>query len=848
MDIRTFFNTEYSKLQIVNNNVSKELNKTIDLIDSHIDEFEKITTILKGYSNKKSPKTETASKLVKNTKNLQKKLTTSVSKLLELKKQPVTAVPKKEISKSSQIVSKFSVSNMTIENATFKSVNFLNASKKVSKGSQSQADYYRTDDTNSLYTEKIKLLKSINSNLSNSPNFNLGEAKEEKDSGPFLGNIGGIIAALLGGGISGMLAGGLKGLLKKALPFGLGKAGRLGRLATVAKGRMGQKLGSAAGGLLKGASKVGMKALPIIGAVMSTMDLIRAIKSGYSDYKKYSAEGDKLGAQSAISSTLMYSFGNIINIVGSFLPGPLGLAVFGLGSVMNLIADEMRQTKGKTEGYVGDAREKVAKTEQLIEKEKQAGSFVELRQNIKDYKNIYWEYNDGNEWKPVVDKSTGKNLSGMRDHNPIIASTDPTKPGIQTYKITTKTGIREIVMEGGNLFMNVPNVGKVPISTRRAGGPVVRNKTYVVGEHRAETFVPNKQKNIKLEKQIEKDRVELKKQSDKRKREIDRQFEGFFDDIKTIKSFFVSSQSVARDVSSTQTGTLTSNEISKLPMGSTDIGIMKTASSGSTKVSKTFGERYSKVKSALSNASTQTGIPLDTLVKFAHVESGFRTEVKAGTSSAKGLFQFVGGTWKEMIAKYSKQYNIDPKTDVSDPSANAIMGAVYLKTNMDRLKKNNLPVSEQNLYLLHFLGPGGGVAFIKRVLKTPDALAATIFPKAARANESIFYNKDNTSKTLNAVYAWASEKMSVDTSYMNSYAVGSWQIKNDQEAFVHKGEMIVPEYYANRIRSEAKSGKITTQSNSYVEEYDIYSDSEFWINTFMPALANVVKLEYGGVT
>jgi hypothetical protein len=88
--------------------------------------------------------------------------------------------------------------------------------------------------------------------------------------------------------------------------------------------------------------------------------------------------------------------------------------------------------------------------------------------------------------------------------------------------------------------------------------------------------------------------------------------------------------------------------------------------------------------------------------------------------------------------------------------------------------------------------------------------------------------------------------MIVDTSYINSFDIGSWKIDRDQEAFVHQGEMIVPEYHANKIRAAAKSGRMEITQPEIKEEYDIYSDANFWINTFMPALANVVKMEFGG--
>ena len=160
------------------------------------------------------------------------------------------------------------------------------------------------------------------------------EDGEKSESGGFFGNIKGIIGTLLGGGL-------FAGIMKKLLPFGLGKAGRLGRMGQVLTGKAAQKLGTVG----KAAGKLGGKALPIVGAVFSIYDMVKAIKTGFSDYKKYKSEGDSLAAEGAISSTLMNVFGNTINVVGSFLPGPLGIALFALGTSMTMVSDSMRDAK-----------------------------------------------------------------------------------------------------------------------------------------------------------------------------------------------------------------------------------------------------------------------------------------------------------------------------------------------------------------------------------------------------------------------------------------------------------------------------------------------------------------------
>lgn len=809
MDIRTFFNKSFSDLQIANKKVQDELSRTTSLLDSQLKEFEQVNSIMRGLIGRR-PKvsgTEPTLKELRNLRILNKKLSTSVDNLLKSSAPQTKNIIKQEKKAISIVSGKILFNNLKIEQAVFKNVVFKGLSFGGQKTSQSSQNFYNED--NSLALEKIAILKRINDNLSNKPKFGTDESTK-KDDGSFFGNVKGLIGNILGGSV-------IAKLLKSLLPF--------------------KKLGSLLG---KGKSligKAGGRALPIAGAVFSVYDAFKTIKQGISDYKKFKLAGDTLAADGVISSVLMNVTGNIISTVGAFLPPPLSFAALAIGTGMTVLASSMAEKKGRTSGYIGEAREKTAKVQNLIEVEKSKGELLELRPNFKDYNNIYWEYNNGNKWVPIKDKS-GENLSAMTGKNKIVQSTDPTKPGIQTYKIQTKNGVRELIMKNGNVYMIVPNVGHVEISTRKQGGSVVKNKTYVVGEKKAETYVPNRKS-----KNIQDIKIENKRYHDKQLQDIEDKFGIFTKDIKKIRNMFSSSSKLPNTTTPKlpqADKTYSSNtkiDLGKDYLTAAPIGI-------SNKPVGKIGERYSKVKNHFVEASKQTGIPIQLLVKFAHIESGHRAEVGAGTSSAKGLFQFTKGTWNEVLTKYGAKFGLTNKADRGDPKANSLMGAMYIKQNIDTLKRIGLPVNEENLYLLHFLGPGGGPKLIRAALKTPNIVADTILPTAAASNKPVFYS-NGVAKSVNEIYDWAKKKMDVDISYMNSYDVGAWNLKNDQEAFIHKGEMIIPAQHAERIRTAAKSGKLTVNKNEYVETYDIYSDSNFWINTFMPALANVVKLEFG---
>jgi hypothetical protein len=60
--------------------------------------------------------------------------------------------------------------------------------------------------------------------------------------------------------------------------------------------------------------------------------------------------------------------------------------------------------------------------------------------------------------------------------------------------------------------------------------------------------------------------------------------------------------------------------------------------------------------------------------------------------------------------------------------------------------------SESELYMAHFFGPGGASKLIQKAGQDPTANAANLFPGAARANRSIFYDKQGHARSVAGVY------------------------------------------------------------------------------------------------
>src|SRR4051812_4656596 len=183
------------------------------------------------------------------------------------------------------------------------------------------------------------------------------------------------------------------------------------------------------------------------------------------------------------------------------------------------------------------------------------------------------------------------------------------------------------------------------------------------------------------------------------------------------------------------------------------------------------------VEAAIERASKATGVDFGFLMKTAGRESSFNPRAQASTSSAAGLFQFVGQTWLQTLKQHGSKHGYARYADLItrgadgryhvegaearravmdlrlDPHAASLMAgelaadhAAYLKGRVGRS-----PTAGE-LYAAHFLGPQGSARLIEAAQSQPGASAAALFPDAAPANKAIFY-RDGRAATVGEVYA-----------------------------------------------------------------------------------------------
>src|SRR2546423_10623734 len=89
-----------------------------------------------------------------------------------------------------------------------------------------------------------------------------------------------------------------------------------------------------------------------------------------------------------------------------------------------------------------------------------------------------------------------------------------------------------------------------------------------------------------------------------------------------------------------------------------------------------------------------------------------------------------------------------------DPDAASSMAAVLTQSNSFKLTgKIGRRPTDAELYMAHFMGVGGAGKLIQNAEDNPNASAARMFPNAAAANRSIFYDRSGSARSVSQVYS-----------------------------------------------------------------------------------------------
>jgi transglycosylase-like protein with SLT domain len=185
-----------------------------------------------------------------------------------------------------------------------------------------------------------------------------------------------------------------------------------------------------------------------------------------------------------------------------------------------------------------------------------------------------------------------------------------------------------------------------------------------------------------------------------------------------------------------------------------------------------------RVAGAIKQAASSSGSSFEYLLATAKMESDFNPTAGATTSSAHGLFQFIDQTWLGTVKEAGAQFGYANYADAitrssdgyysvsdpaarqaimklrDDPAAASAMAGVLTQSNSFKLTGmiGRRP-TDGELYMAHFMGVGGAAKLITNAEDNPQAPGARLFPNAAAANRSIFYDRNGRVRSVSEVYS-----------------------------------------------------------------------------------------------
>jgi hypothetical protein len=199
-----------------------------------------------------------------------------------------------------------------------------------------------------------------------------------------------------------------------------------------------------------------------------------------------------------------------------------------------------------------------------------------------------------------------------------------------------------------------------------------------------------------------------------------------------------------------------------------------------------------RVAGAIKQAASSTGASFEYLLTTAKMESDFNPAAGASTSSAHGLFQFINQTWLGTVKEAGAQlgygqyadaitkspsgsYSVSDPSDLKaimklrdDPVASSAMAGVLTQSNSFKLTGQiGRRPTDSELYMAHFMGVGGAAKLISNAEDNPQASGARLFPNAAAANRSIFYDRTGRARSVSEVYSVLTQRYA---SAANSHA------------------------------------------------------------------------------
>ena len=215
------------------------------------------------------------------------------------------------------------------------------------------------------------------------------------------------------------------------------------------------------------------------------------------------------------------------------------------------------------------------------------------------------------------------------------------------------------------------------------------------------------------------------------------------------------------------------------PMASSGQQSVAKASSFTGTGKNKFGGFGSDEDKNISDAAQMTGLDEKVLRGFVKMEAGWNG--KMSPTGAIGAGQFIKGTWNDLAGtKEGQAIGMTPITNANfrkdndprrDNRINTLATALLAKRNADLLTKAGIPVTGENLYMVHNIGPG-----IIDVMQGKEASPAVLkamqqngMKPGQSAQDFLGYQKDR----FNAQYSIANSNQPSNVANMASNATSA---------------------------------------------------------------------------
>jgi hypothetical protein len=150
-------------------------------------------------------------------------------------------------------------------------------------------------------------------------------------------------------------------------------------------------------------------------------------------------------------------------------------------------------------------------------------------------------------------------------------------------------------------------------------------------------------------------------------------------------------------------------------------------------------------------APPASDIPDDYWPMLSKIESNDRPYIKATSSSASGLYQFIRSTWRAEGGQWGPDMTKAFGGLKPSPEEQLQRAQSFTEKNAAYLRKRGIPINKASLYAAHFFGPVTAAKVIAAdVNQRADLIAG---PAATNANPSILKGK-----TVGEFLSWLHRK------------------------------------------------------------------------------------------